>query len=83
MHDLALKCGLNELQLKTAFKEIYGNTPYQYLLDYKLDISKNLLLSGKYQVNEVAYKVGYSNPSHYIDAFKKKYGLTPKKVIGS
>ncbi|MBK7226780.1 MAG: AraC family transcriptional regulator [Saprospiraceae bacterium] len=81
IHDLALKVGLNEFQLKSAFKEIYGNSPYQYLLDHKLNLSRTYLLSGKLQVNEVAYKMGYSNPSHYIEAFKKKYGITPKKLI--
>lgn len=81
IQDLSTMCGLNEYQLKTAFKEIYGNSPYQYLLDYKLELSRNMLQSGKLQVNEVAYQLGYSNPSHFIEAFRKKYGTTPKKLI--
>lgn len=81
LKDLAKIAGLNEYQLKVGFKEIYGNTVFGYLLDHKLDHSRVLLDSARYQVNEVAYQVGYTNPSHYIAAFKKKFGVTPKKYL--
>jgi AraC-like DNA-binding protein len=81
LKELARLAGLNEYQLKVGFKEIYGNTVYGYLLDHKLDHSRALLDKGKYQVNQVAYEVGYTNPSHFIAAFKKKFGVTPKKYL--
>jgi AraC-like DNA-binding protein len=81
LKELAKFAGLNEYQLKMGFKEIYGNTVYGYLLDHKLDHSRVLLDSNKYQVNEVAYQIGYANPSHYIAAFRKKFGVTPKKYL--
>jgi AraC-like DNA-binding protein len=79
--ELARLAGLNEYQLKAGFKEIYGNTVYGYLLDHKLDHARMLLDSHKYQVAQVAYQVGYTNPSHFIAAFKKKFGVTPKKYL--
>jgi AraC family transcriptional regulator len=81
LKELAKLAGLNEYQLKVGFKEIYGNTVYGYLLDHKLDHSRALLDKGKYQVNQVAYEVGYTNPSHFIAAFRKKFGVTPKKYL--
>ena len=81
LKELAKICGLNEYQLKMGFKEIYGNTVFGFLLDHKLDHSRVLLDSDKYQVNEVAYQIGYTNPSHFIAAFKKKFGITPKKYL--
>lgn len=78
---LAKYAGLNEYQLKAGFKEIYGNTVFGYLLDHKLDHARVLLDSGKYKVNEVAFQTGYTNPSHFIAAFKKKFGVTPKKYL--
>ncbi|MBX2963857.1 MAG: helix-turn-helix transcriptional regulator [Cyclobacteriaceae bacterium] len=78
---LAKLSGLNEFQLKVGFKEIYGNTVFGYLLDHKLDHARVLLDSGKYKVNEVAFQIGYSNPSHFIAAFRKKFGITPKKYL--
>ncbi|NVK05308.1 MAG: helix-turn-helix transcriptional regulator [Flavobacteriia bacterium] len=79
--DLAREVGLNEYRLKVGFKEVYGNTVYGYLLDHKMEHARTLLDSSKYKVNEVAYTLGYTNPSHFITAFKKKFGLTPKKYL--
>lgn len=81
LKELAKQAGLNEYQLKVGFKEIYGNTVFGYLLDHKLDHARVLLDSAKFQVNEVAYQIGYSNPSHFIASFKKKFGVTPKKYL--
>jgi AraC-like DNA-binding protein len=78
---LARSAGLNEHQLKAGFKEIYGNTVYGYLLDHKIDHARVLLDSGKLKVNEVAFQIGYTNTSHFIAAFKKKFGITPKKYL--
>lgn len=81
LKELAKAAGLNEYQLKVGFKEIYGNTVFGYLLDHRLDQSRVLLDTAKFQVNEVAYQIGYTNPSHFIAAFKKKFGITPKKYL--
>jgi AraC-like DNA-binding protein len=81
LKELAKIVGLNDYQLKVGFKEIYGNTVFGFLLDHKLDHSRILLDSAKLQVNEVAYQIGYTNPSHFIAAFKKKFGVTPKKYL--
>lgn len=78
---LAKISGLNEFQLKVGFKEIYGNTVFGYLLNHKLDYSRLQLDTGNYKVNEVATQIGYTNPSHFIAAFRKKFGITPKKYL--
>lgn len=83
LKELAKIAGLNEYQLKVGFKEIYGNTVFGYLVNHKLDHSRVLLDTARYQVNEVAYQIGYNNPSHFIAAFKKKFGITPKKYLMS
>lgn len=46
-----------------------------------MEYALNLLNKGSYNVNEVAAMVGYSTASHFIEAFKKKYGTTPKKFL--
>ena len=73
--DLSLK------KLKEGFKQIYGDTVYGFLFDYKMEVARKLLESGDYNVNEVGLKVGYSTASHFIAAFKKKFGTTPKKYV--
>ena len=79
LKELAREVGLNEYQLKAGFKNIYGSPVFQFLTDYKMEHARKLLDSGTYKVNEVGFMVGYSNSSHFIAAFKRKFGITPKK----
>ncbi len=83
LQELADEIGLNLKKLKEGFKQIYGDSVYSFLFDYKMEVSRKLLESGDHNVNEVGLKVGYSTSSHFIAAFKKKYGTTPKKYIQS
>jgi AraC-like DNA-binding protein len=83
LQELADQIGLNLKKLKMGFKQIYGDTVYGFLFDYKMDYARRLLDSGSYNVNEVGLKIGYSTGSHFIAAFKKKFGTTPKKYLMS
>lgn len=83
LHELSDEIGLNLKKLKEGFKQIYGDSVFSFLLNYKMEIARKLLESGDHNVNEVGLKVGYSTSSHFISAFKKKYGTTPKKYIQS
>jgi len=78
---LAETIGLSLKKLKEGFKQIYGDTVYGFLFDYKMEVARKLLDTGDYNVNEVGLKVGYSTSSHFIAAFKKKFGTTPKKYL--
>jgi len=81
LQELADEIGLNLKKLKEGFKQIYGDSVFSFLFDYKMEVARKLLESGENNVNEVGLKVGYSTSSHFIAAFKKKYGTTPKKYI--
>jgi AraC-like DNA-binding protein len=81
LQELADEIGLSLKKLKMGFKQIYGDTVYGFLFDYKMDSARKLLDSGSYNVNEVGLKIGYSTGSHFIAAFKKKFGTTPKKYL--
>lgn len=83
LQELSTEIGLNLKKLKEGFKQIYGDTVYSFLFDYKMEYSRKLLESNKFNVNEVGLQVGYSSASHFIAAFKKKFGTTPKKHVMS
>ncbi len=83
LQELADEIGLNIKKLKEGFKQIYGDSVFSFLFDYKMEVARKLLETGENNVNEVGLKVGYSTSSHFIAAFKKKYGTTPKKYIMS
>jgi len=83
LQALASEIGLNLKKLKEGFKQIYGDTVYSFLFDYKMEHSRKLLETNQFNVNEVGLQVGYSTASHFIAAFKKKFGTTPKKYVKS
>lgn len=83
LQELADQVGINLKRLKMGFRQIYGDSVYSFLFDYKMDTARKLLDSGSYNVNEVGLKIGYSTASHFISAFKKKFGTTPKKYLMS
>ena len=79
--ELSKEIGLSLKRLKEGFKQIYGDSVYSFLFDYKMEYARRLLESGQLNVNEIGLKIGYSTSSHFIAAFKKKYGTTPKKYV--
>ncbi|MFB9051907.1 helix-turn-helix transcriptional regulator [Formosa undariae] len=83
LQELADEIGLTLKKLKEGFKQIYGDSVFSFLFDYKMEEARKLLETGGLNVNEVGLKVGYSTSSHFIAAFKKKYGTTPKKYLQS
>ena len=83
LQELANEIGLNIKKLKEGFKQIYGDTVFSFLFDYKMEHARRLLESNQFNVNEVGVQIGYSTSSHFIAAFKKKFGTTPKKYVMS
>ncbi|MGM5630166.1 AraC family transcriptional regulator [Apibacter raozihei] len=79
LNDLSLQFNLSEYKIKEGFKKYYGKTLSHFLLDTKMEIGKEKLDLKVKQVQEIAHDLGYENPSHFIEAFKKKYGITPKQ----
>jgi AraC-like DNA-binding protein len=79
LSELSKMVGLNIKKLKIGFKEVYGLPVFGYLLNYKMELAKDLLQENQYNVGEIALQLGYSTSSHFIAAFKRKYGITPKQ----
>ncbi len=67
--------------LKEGYKYKYGKSLHQFHTDHKLESAMQMLASGEMLVKEIAFRIGYQNPSHFISAFKKKFGYTPKQFV--
>lgn len=75
--EVASYVHLNKTYLSGLFKKEMGVNFYDYLTNYRLDKAKELLLTNRCNISELAEKVGYSNPSHFAKVFKKTTGLSP------
>ncbi len=79
IRELALKVGVNEKKLKCGFKEVFNNTVYGYLFDYKMKIAEHMLRNTQEPISEIALKCGFDYPSHFSTAFKRRFGVSPHK----
>ncbi len=75
--ELALQVGVNSAKLKKGFKQIFGITIGQFLMQHRMTCARELLLNRKADVTQAAFSVGYSNVSHFIRYYKKIFGVTP------
>ena len=70
---------LNPKYLGELFKKETGLNYSEYLLKYRLDLAKEMLLDVRCRVGEVGEKVGYQDSKYFSRLFKKHVGATPKQ----
>ncbi|WP_070971812.1 helix-turn-helix domain-containing protein [Vibrio sonorensis] len=73
--ELAQLVGVNQCKLKKGFKELFGTSVYACFQEERMKKAMHLLK--KNNVTETAVALGYSNISHFSNAFRKQYGLLP------
>lgn len=79
--ELATLVGVCETRLKIGFKNIFGDTPFGFLRRYRMTLARELLVEGDVGVTEAASRVGYTNVSHFIDAFVRHHGVRPGELV--
>ncbi|MFB9277009.1 helix-turn-helix transcriptional regulator [Cohnella cellulosilytica] len=79
--ELARLVGLNDNKLKLGFKEVFGNTVFGVLREMRLEHARRCMEEGGMNVGEAACAVGYSNPGHFAEAFRNKYGIQPHTLL--
>lgn len=78
VEDIARHCGLNRSYFGTLFRQSLGQTPQEFLIQYRMVKATELLKLTRLSVQDIASAVGYSNPLHFSRAFKKVYGKSPR-----
>ncbi|MCB0551271.1 MAG: helix-turn-helix domain-containing protein [Phaeodactylibacter sp.] len=73
---LSREAALSKYHLLRTYKEAFGTTPYRQVLDLRLESSKTLLSEG-HTLEEIAYRLGFSDRRSYTKAFKKAFGMAP------
>ena len=75
--DLAAELNLSKFYFLREFKKSVGITPYQYLLNTRLERSRAMLRSGENDISSIAFELGFNDQSHFTRSFKKAFGMTP------
>lgn len=79
IEQYAFLIGLSLSTFKRRFKKEFDTTPGAWIKEKQLQEAKFLLRTKRQNVSQICFEVGFENLSHFIQAFKKKYGITPKQ----
>lgn len=79
--SMAALAGMRRTAFYEAYKHLFGITPKQELIAYRIGHAETLLEQQKYSVEEVARRCGYTTVSHFIRQFKTATGATPSKFF--
>jgi AraC family transcriptional regulator len=74
---LAQQAHMSEFHFNRLFKRSVGVPPSRYQIKLRLDAARRLLRETDLTIIEIANRVGYSNPSHFAQLFRKENGLSP------
>jgi AraC family transcriptional regulator len=76
--DLANQLGMSQFHFSNLFKQSLSITPYQYLLQQRIERAKQLLKQSNQPIMEIAFQCGFNNHSHLSQQFRRFTGMTPK-----
>ncbi len=76
---LADEIGISRGHLHRKIKEITGTSPGEYIRAIRLNQAAQLLKGAKKNISQIAYSVGYNNPSVFSTAFKSFFGISAKE----
>ena len=79
LDQLSSHVNVSKFHLLRLFKKHSGVSPYEYIINYRISLSKILLKERDYNVGEASIEVGYNDVNNFIRDFKKYIGTTPLK----
>lgn len=78
IEDLAREAGISPSHFSRVFKTVLGETPYQYLMDYRIEQAKKMLTERDRPLIDIALACGFADQPHFTRIFKRLTGQTPR-----
>lgn len=76
--DLAQLLDVSQFHFSRLFKQSIGTSPYQYLLQQRVERAKQLLKQTDKSIADIAFDCGFNSHSHLSKQFRQLTGITPK-----
>lgn len=75
--ELAKQLNISSFHFIRLFKQTVGISPYQFILQLKIERAKQLMQQSRFSLTEIAYELGFMDQAHFSNAFKKATGVAP------
>ncbi len=75
--DLSTYFHISSDHISHTFKEVYGISPINYVIDRRISEAKWMLINTKDTLNSISLQVGYENTTHFTNLFIKRVGYRP------
>jgi transcriptional regulator GlxA family with amidase domain len=76
--DICAQAGISPRQLNRLFELYVGCGPAAYYRDIRLDRARGLVTQTTMPILDIAVASGFLNQSHFTQAYRRKFGLTPR-----
>jgi AraC-like DNA-binding protein len=76
LDNIADEACFSKFHFARLFREIYGRTPHQYLIEVRIENARLLLQQGT-SVKEVCFAVGFESIGSFTELFKRRMGMAP------
>lgn len=77
LSDISAQANLSSYYFLRVYKQIYGETPHEFLTRLRIERAKTLLARGSHNVTETCFEVGFSSLGSFSTLFAHRVGLTP------
>lgn len=78
IEDMAREAGISTSHFGRLFKAVLNETPYQFLMDYRIERAKAMIV-GSDPLIDIALRCGFSDQPHFTRVFKQATGKTPRE----
>ena len=79
LDQLARKAGFSKSKLQAMFHHFFHQSIYAFIKNLRMEQAVELLKGTNDDIRMIAHQLGYNSSTHFINIFKKHYGLSPKK----
>jgi signal transduction histidine kinase/DNA-binding response OmpR family regulator/ligand-binding sensor domain-containing protein len=79
--ELAQALGISQRQLYRKLKGISGSTVHEFITKVKMNMAEELLKNSDLSISQIAYKLGFSEPSNFSRTFSKHFGCSPSQYV--
>ena len=83
LQSIAKHTYFNKTYLCRIFKQTYGVSPQQYLINLRMQKAKEMMRHSSFSIADISLAVGYKSPYYFSKEFKRLFSITPSQYLNT